>query len=139
MCMKKFVLLCTLIAILTGCSSAGSESMEKTTADKVIRRLQVEGENSFLLVLTTTNCYSCDEYAKVVEQLESEKQFDIYYIDVDKEDSDKLEELKITLGDIETLPMTYYFDEGVLKQENIKKNYIELETYREWLKLLEIF
>lgn len=139
MCMKKFVLLCTLIAILTGCSSAGSESMEKTTADKVIRRLQVEGENSFLLVLTTTNCYSCDEYAKVVEQLESEKQFDIYYIDVDKEDPDKLEELKITLGDIETLPMTYYFDEGVLKLENIKKNYIELETYREWLKLLEIF
>lgn len=137
--MKKFVLLCTLIAILTGCSSAGSESMEKTTADKVIRRLQVEGENSFLLVLTTTNCYSCDEYAKVVEQLESEKQFDIYYIDVDKEDPDKLEELKITLGDIETLPMTYYFDEGVLKLENIKKNYIELETYREWLKLLEIF
>lgn len=137
--MKKFLVLCTLIALLTGCSSAGSESMEKTSADAVIRRLQVDGDNSFLLVLTTTNCYSCDEYAKVVEQLQSEKKFDIYYIDTNKEDQDKLEELKITLGDVETLPMTYYFEEGILKKENIKRNYIEVETYREWLKLLEIF
>ena len=116
-----------------------SESMKKTSADEVIRRIQVDGNNSFLLVLTTTDCYSCDEYAKVVEQLQSEQPFDLYYIDVNKEKEDKLEELKITLGDVETLPMTYYFDEGILKQENIKRNYIELETFREWLKLLKIY
>ena len=109
--MKKGVIIGMLLMMLVGCSSAGSESMKKTTADKVIRRLQVDGENSFLL----------------------------YYIDIDAEDEDKLEELKITLGDVETLPMTYYFDKGVLKTENIKKNYIELETYREWLKLLKIY
>jgi len=137
--MKKFLIAWTLLMLLCGCSSAGSENMQKTTADEVIRRMQVDGDNSFLLVLTTTNCYSCDEYAKVVEQLQNEKKFDLYYIDVDKENEDKLEELKITLGDVETLPMTYYFDKGVLKQENIKRNYIELETYREWLKLLEIY
>ena len=125
--MKKGVIIGMLLMMLVGCSSAGSESMKKTTADKVIRRLQVDGENS------------CDEYAKVVEQLQNEKKFDLYYIDIDAEDEDKLEELKITLGDVETLPMTYYFDKGVLKTENIKKNYIELETYREWLKLLKIY
>ncbi len=137
--MKKRMILFSLLLMLTACSSAGSESMKKTTADDVIRRIQVDGNNSFLLVLTTTDCYSCDEYAKVVEQLQSEQPFDLYYIDVDKEKQDKLEELKITLGDVETLPMTYYFDEGILKQENIKKNYIELETFREWLKLLKIY
>lgn len=137
--MKKILLLCFMIYSLVGCSSAGSTSMQKTTADEVIRRLQVDGENSFLLVLTTTDCYSCDEYAKVVEQLEEEQQFDLYYIDVNKEDKDSLEELKITLGDVETLPMTYYFDQGNLKQDNIKWNYIELETYREWLKSIGLF
>lgn len=137
--MKKGFLIGLLLMMLVGCTSAGSESMKRTTADKVIRRLQVDGENSFLLVLTANNCYSCDEYAKVVEQLQAEKDFELYYIDVDAENEDKLEELKITLGDVETLPMTYYFDKGVLKAENIKKNYIELETYREWLKLLKIY
>ncbi len=136
--MRKGFIIGLLLMMLMGCTSPGSESMKKTSADKVIRRLQVDGENS-LLVLTANNCYSCDEYAKVVEQLQSEKSFDLYYIDVDTEDEDKLEELKITLGDVETLPMTYYFDKGVLKEENIKKNYIELETYREWLKLLKIY
>ena len=137
--MKKRMIVWAAVLMLAGCSSAGSESMKKTSADEVIRRIQVDGNNSFLLVLTTTDCYSCDEYAKVVEQLQSEQPFDLYYIDVNKEKEDKLEELKITLGDVETLPMTYYFDEGMLKQENIKRNYIELETFREWLKLLKIY
>lgn len=137
--MKQFVIIMILLSALFGCSASNSEYMKKTSADEVIRRIQVDGKNSFLLVLTTTECYSCDEYAKVVEQLQSEQPFDLYYIDVDKEKTDKLEELKITLGDVETLPMTYYFDEGILRQENIKKNYIELETYREWLKLLKIY
>lgn len=137
--MKKIVLICALVFALTGCSSAGSKEMKQTSADDVIRRLQLDGENTFLLVLTTTNCYSCDEYNKVVEQLEQEKPFDLYYIDVDNESKDKLDELKITLGDYTTLPMTYYFDDGVLKPDNVKSNYIELENYREWLKQLEIF
>lgn len=137
--MKKIAMICLCLLFLTGCSSAGSNSMQKTTADEVIRRLQIDGDNTFLLVLTTTDCYSCDEYTKVIETLEEEKNFNIYYIDVNKDDKDKLEELKITLGDVETLPMTYYFDRSELKKDNIKRNYIELETYREWLKTLGIF
>lgn len=129
----------TCMLLLAGCTQTQSSGMQKISADEVIRKLQVDGENSFLLVLTTTDCYSCEEYTKVVEQLEEEKQFDIYYIDVNKEDKDKLEELKITLGDVETLPMTYYFDHGDLNPDNIKWNYIELETYREWLKSIGLF
>lgn len=138
-CMKKILIAICSILILVGCSSSASKTMLKTSADEVIRRIQRDDENSFLLVLTTTNCYSCEEYEKVVTQLESEKEFDIYYIDVNKEEQAKLEELKITLGDYITLPMTYYFENGKLKPDNIKSNYIELETYREWLKQLEIF
>ena len=139
MFMKKLALALAMIIALTGCGSAGSKEMQKTTAEEVIHRLQLDGENTFLLVLTTTNCYSCDEYNKVVEQLEDEKEFDIYYIDVNNETKDNLDELKITLGEYVTLPMTYYFEQGDLKAENIKSNYIELEVYREWLKQLKIF
>lgn len=137
--MKKILIAVCFIFILAGCSSSASKTMSKTSADDVIRRIQRDDDNSFLLVLTTTNCYSCEEYEKVIAQLESEKEFDIYYIDVNKEEQAKLEELKITLGDYNTLPMTYYFENGKLKSDNIKSNYIELETYREWLKQLKIF
>lgn len=138
--MKKFLIACFVMVQLMGCSAPSKQSsMKKITADEVIRRLQIEYDDSFLLVLTTTDCYSCDEYAKVVEQLQKEKPFDLYYIDINDEDKDKLDELKITLGEVITLPMTYYFEDGVLKPDNIKQNYIELETYREWLKLLKIY
>ena len=138
--MKKFLIACFVMVQLMGCSAPSKQSnMKKITADEVIRRLQIEDDDSFLLVLTTTDCYSCDEYAKVVEQLQKEKPFDLYYIDINDEDKDKLDELKITLGEVITLPMTYYFEDGVLKPDNIKQNYIELETYREWLKLLKIY
>lgn len=136
--MKK-ILIVLCIVLLTGCSSSVNASMKKASADDVIKRLQRTDENSFLLVLTTTNCYSCDEYNKVVEQLQTEKAFDIYYIDTSDEDQSKLDELKITLGENTTLPMTYYFEEGILKPDNIKSNYIELEQYREWLTQLKIY
>lgn len=137
--MKKIVIAFCILLLLAGCQSSASKTMSKTSADEVIRRIQRDDDNSFLLVLTTTNCYSCEEYEKVVEQLESEKEFDIYYIDVNNEEQSKLDELKITLGDYITLPMTYYFENGKLKPDNIKSNYIELETYREWLKQLKIY
>lgn len=137
--MKKIVIAFCILLLLAGCHSSASKTMSKTSADEVIRRIQRDDDNSFLLVLTTTNCYSCEEYEKVVEQLESEKEFDIYYIDVNNEEQSKLDELKITLGDYITLPMTYYFENGKLKPDNIKSNYIELETYREWLKQLKIY
>lgn len=136
--MKKILMIVCFLLALAGCSSSASKTMSKTSADEVIRRIQRDDDNSFLLVLTTTDCYSCEEYEKVIAQLESEQSFDIYYIDVFDEEQSKLDELKITLGDYITLPMTYYFENGKLKPDNIKSNYIELETYREWLKQLKI-
>lgn len=136
--MKKILMIVCFLLTLAGCSSSASKTMSKTSADEVIRRIQRDDDNSFLLVLTTTDCYSCEEYEKVIAQLESEQSFDIYYIDVFDEEQSKLDELKITLGDYITLPMTYYFEDGKLKPDNIKSNYIELETYREWLKQLKI-
>lgn len=121
--------------ILSGCGKY--LSMDKISPDEVMRKLQKDGDNSFFLVLTTSNCYSCDEYSKVIKQLQSEIELPLYYIDVNKTNEDKLEELKITLGEVDTLPMTYYFEKGNLKKENIKRNYIDLEEYKEWLKTLK--
>lgn len=136
--MKKILIALSLSLLLFGCSSSSIPGVNTISADEVIKRIQKDDENSFLLVLTAKNCYSCDEYDKVVKELQNEKEFDIYMMDVDEQDKDKLDELKITLGEYATLPMTYYFDKGELKKDNVKANYIELEAYREWLKLLNM-
>lgn len=137
--MKKILLVLCCLCMICGCSSSTEGNMTKVSAEDILKRLQRDDSNSFLLVLTTSNCYSCDEYEKVVEQLEAEKEFPIYYMNVEDQDKNKMDELRITIGDYTTLPMTYYFDAGTLKPENIKSNYIELNTYREWLKQLGIF
>lgn len=137
--MKKILLILCCLCMICGCTSSSDGKMKKSSAEEIMKLLQREGSNNFLLVLTTSNCYSCDEYEKVIEQLEEEKEFLIYYINVDNENKNKMDELRITIGDYTTLPMTYYFEAGTLKPENIKSNYIELETYRAWLKELGIF
>lgn len=137
--MKKILIALCFCLCLIGCSGSSTyDNMIATSADEVLKKLQRD-DNSFLLYLTTDDCYSCDQYNMVIEQLENEKKFDIYYINVNKEKVDKLDELKITLGNYDTLPMTYYFEAGALKPDNIKRNYIELEQYREWLTQLHIF
>lgn len=130
---------CILLCLsITGCSTTKKNNgIIETSATEVLKKLQRD-DNTFMLFLTTSKCYSCDEYMKMLEKLQEEQPFDIYYIVIDDEDQDKMEELKITIGDYTDLPMTYYFNKGELSVENIKKSYIEPDNFKEWLKQLNI-
>lgn len=136
--MTIFCCLC-LFFTLAGCDTAINKTgIIKTSATEILKKLQRD-DNTFLLFLTTDKCYSCDEYMKMLENMQIEQPFDIYYVVIDEEDTDKLEELKITTGDYTDLPMTYYFNKGELSPDNIKKSYIEPDQFREWLTQLGIF
>ncbi len=138
--MKKVGCICFLILsfVLSACSSFGNgENIKNTDVREVLQKLQRE-DNTFLLFLTTNKCYSCEEYMKVLNNIQKESPFSIYYINVDQEDPDKLEELKIIIGHYTDLPMTYYFDKGEVKQDNIKAGYIEPEVLKEWLRKLQV-
>lgn len=143
--MKKIVCAMLSIVMLSGCFGSNKEKNTPTeiSIEKVVERLQDENKDTFLLYITTNDCYSCDEYAKVVEELEKIKPFEIYYIDIDRQEDDEdvkeaLNELEVTIGEYSTYPMTYYFYKGTLQPENIKKGYIEKEDYETWLKNLHI-
>lgn len=140
--MKKLsVIICLLCTfVLSGCDLIGNNSnknMKNITASDVLKKLDRD-DNTFLLYLTADQCYSCDEYKKVIEGLQAETPFDIYYLNVNEEDVDKMEELKIRIGDYTMLPMTYYFEKGELIKDNIKSGYIEAEQLKEWLRQLKI-
>lgn len=143
--MKK--MLCAILSafLLSGCFGSDQASTEpiEISARKVVDRLQSQKTDTFLLYITTDSCYSCDEYKKVVKELQQIKPFEIYELTIDlNEDNadvkEALNELEITIGTYATFPMTYYFYKGNLQPENVKQGYIEKEDYETWLKNLHI-
>lgn len=143
--MKK--MLCAILSaiLLSGCFGSNHSATEpiEISAREVVDRLQSQKTDTFLLYITTDSCYSCDEYKKVIEELEQIKPFEIYELSIDLNENDAdvkeaLNELEITIGTYATFPMTYYFYKGNLQPENVKQGYIEKEDYETWLKNLHI-
>ena len=143
--MKKIICAIVSAFLLTGCFGSQKVSNEpiEVSAREVVDRLQNQDTDTFLLYITTNSCYSCDEYKKVVEELEKVKSFEIYELHIDLEEDDEdvkeaLSELEVTIGEYTMFPVTYYFYKGNLQPENIKQGYIEKEDYETWLKNLHI-
>lgn len=142
--MKKVLLclFCTML-LLQGCSKNNEGEPIELTAQEVLVRLQDPKKNSFMLYITSDSCYSCDEYEKVIQEIEEETPFEIYYlkIDTNEEDSDvkqAVEELQITTGKVQSLPSTFYFYQGSLLPENKKEGYLEKKDLLKWLNDLHL-
>ena len=141
--MKRIIILMLMLVLCTSCTPFDQKGPKELTVPEVLERLNNEHTNSFLLYITTKDCYSCEEYDKVIEEVEEIQPFDVYYtyIDLNEEDAatkKALEELLVTTGDIEQLPTTYYFYQGSLLDENKKAGYIEKRDLITWLKNLHI-
>lgn len=142
--MRKVILILGMIFLLCGCSEEKViDHPQELSVNEVLTKLNSEKSDSFLLYLTSDNCYSCEEYEKVIEDLEEEEPFEIYYLKIDLEENDEatlqaMRELDVTIGDIKELPTTYYFYQGNLLKENCKLGYLNKGELREWLKSLHI-
>ena len=131
--MRKVILILGMIFLLCGCSEEKViDHPQELSVNEVLTKLNSEKSDSFLLYLTSDNCYSCEEYEKVIEDLEEEEPFEIYYLKIDLEENDEatlqaMRELDVTIGDIKELPTTYYFYQGNLLKENCKLGYLNKE------------
>ncbi len=141
--MKRVVVICVLFLMLVGCNMSNDNNIKEITIPEAIEKVNNENKNSFLLVVTTDQCYSCDEYDKVLKEIENIQPFDVYVakydmVDESKENIEILEELECTVGKINQFPTTYYFYQGNLSKENIKEGYIEKKELITWLSSLHI-
>lgn len=142
--MKKIFLFlfCTMF-LLQGCERQKEGEAVELTPQEVITRLQDTNQNSFMLYVTSENCYSCEEYEKVIQEIQDETPFEMYYVvlDLNEEDEDivtAFEELQIFTGDIQVLPTTYYFYQGGLTSDNKKEGYLEKRDLVSWLNSLHL-
>lgn len=85
--MRKVILILGMIFLLCGCSEEKViDHPQELSVNEVLTKLNSEKSDSFLLYLTSDNCYSCEEYEKVIEDLEEEEPFEIYYLKIDLEE-----------------------------------------------------
>lgn len=140
---KKILLLIMMLLIFCGCEKDETKQFAtKLSIYETVEKLQSKN-NSFLLYITSNNCYACEEYNKVLEKVVDEFGVEIFvlYYDVTKEDevfTSAIDELGITIGKVEQLPMTYYFTQGTLLPENTKAGYIEETELLKWLTSLQL-
>ncbi len=140
---KKILILIMLLMVVCGCQKDTTKSFAtKLSIYEIVEKLQ-SNNNSFLLYITTDNCYTCEEYNKVLEKVVEEFGIKLYVLhyDVTKKDetfTNAIDELDITIGKVEQLPMTYYFNQGTLLPENIKAGYLEETELLKWLTSLQL-
>ena len=141
--MKKVIFVMLIVCLLAACSPSSKKGPIEVSAAEVLEKLSDERQNSFLLYVISDDCYSCDEYQKVIEEIEKQQPFEVYYLHINLKEKDAdvkkmLDELKDTTGVLRQLPTTYYFYQGTLQAENRKEGYLEKKDLIAWLKNLHI-
>lgn len=142
--MKKVICVFISLFMMTGCTLKQKDANPiELTPQEVIDKIKDDKQNTFLLYLTSDDCYTCQQYTKVVKELEKESHFDIFYLKINPNEKDRdtkaaLDELNIMIGNYTELPMTYYFYQGTLLPENKKEGYIEKSDFHKWLRELHL-
>lgn len=142
---KKVTICVVLLSVMTGCTMNTKKTrIVEVASQEIITKLNDADQNTFLLFLTSDSCYTCDEYMKVLKKLQKKSPFDIYYLKIDLSETNHrndelLAQIYVKTGDVATLPMTYYFYQGNLLDENKREGYIALTDYEKWLKELHIW
>lgn len=145
--MKKYLIISIFLTLfaITGCSKAEKSSgVIELSYNEVTKRMHDEEKDTFFLFLSSKDCYTCDEYIDMIKILQKEKPFVMYYVNVVLEMSDQdiqkeLDNMEITAGEFDTLPTTYYIENGSIQNDNIKEGYVEPEDFKTWLKTLKIW
>ena len=141
--MKKIIMLLCLLSLCACAVPTKTSGIVDLGVYEVTDIVNNKNNQAFLLYITSDNCYSCEEYEKVVQKLQNEYGFTIYRlkIKVDEKNEDvkkAFSELEVSCGRIEALPTTYCFTQGSLLPENKKIGYMEEEVMKEWLKSINI-
>lgn len=109
--MRKLLLVFVLLMVLlVGCSSE-DEILNMQSASQVSELL--EDNANVVVVIGQTTCGACIQYKPVLEELLTNYEFDLVYVELDKDNSDDLKALVDDyLIEANATPTTYVFVEG---------------------------
>lgn len=111
--MKKVIILisiCTLFLLTTGCNNKLNGYTEISYTEFNEKK---ENGDTFPLIIGSSTCSACAAYKIVVEQVISEKQVEVFYIDLSGVSEEEYNKLKTEISFTGT-PTTVFYKEGKL-------------------------
>ncbi len=130
--MKKINVLILLVVLLSGCSDEKSyESFTTSTVSAVIDKMN--NSESFLFMITTEDCYSCDMFVEDATDILTENELTIETLNYAEFSNNEMEQLQIAVGSYSSWPTIFYIVEGkvypISKYEYVK----DAEGWDAWL------
>ncbi len=129
--MKKILLLLLILTLLGGCFKFTKGEVTTKKAQEILKMF--EEKESFILYAGNSNCESCIEYRKILQELISDYEIEVIYVDtLNKEEQDFLNTLIYDyLYRLNMTPSTYLIKDG--KTIDMKEGPLQLKTLKEWL------
>ena len=130
--MKKILLVVVALCLLGGCFKFTKGEVTTKRAGDVLEMF--ENKDSFILYVGNNECESCSDYLMVLQDLITEYNINIIYINtLIAEDEEIINTLIYDyLYRLNIMPSTYLIKDG--KAIDIKEGYMGLQQLEEWLK-----
>lgn len=111
---KKVIILVSiciviLIGAIIGDRIIGKSYFNEIKYEEVIKK--IDNNESFVLVISQTECSHCNSYKPKIESVANKKKLDIYYIDVDLLSDNEYDEFKTYIS-FDGTPATVFIKDG---------------------------
>lgn len=129
--MKKiFIFLALFMVLLSGCSNNDDGAINIVSASDVIDTL--DDNANIVVIIGQTTCAACIQYKPVLDELLTNYDFDLMYVELDKDNNSDLTELVDNyLIEASATPTTYVFKEGV--RVDMFVGYMDYRTTKSFL------
>lgn len=140
--MKKTCVILLLLIILIGCdktittSTSTYEAFKESSVSSVVDKIY--NAESFLLMITNENCYSCDMYVEDVSDTLVENELTIYTLNYADLSDNEIEQLQIAVGSYTSWPTIFYVVEGKTYPVSTYEYTMDAEGWEAWLIKMEL-
>ena len=121
----KLLLLTILLLGLTGCFSKG-KSYHELSYDEEMQKM--EQKETFVLYIGSSNCSACEKFKPTLEQVITEYDLMVYYIDVAKLTDEQANKFVTVINFGNATPKVYFIEEGDYSQYKAIRGAEDYET-----------
>lgn len=113
--MKKLLSCFVLICLLSACTSKTTPTYGFSKINATTLLDKISAQESFVVMITTDDCYACDEYKDKVNAVLQENKLSVYELYYDNDNDDTLNQLRALLGSYSSFPAVYNVEGGSTK------------------------
>lgn len=122
--------------MFSACTKKDSETLKLMNVSEIMTKIQ--NKETFLIVVGSKDCYSCKMLKEEMDDVAKENEIILYGIDSGKLSAAQFDQLKITAGNFETLPVLFYVVNGEVPLGNSYEYTLNPEGWNTWLSNMKL-